>query len=133
MRLGVVGSGCCALWLFTVLVSGCGPRRAADNGVAPDPNEPTPLTVRNDNLMDAIVFVYHDGQATRVGTGDMRLSSANFMLAPWLLGPTRNINLAAHPIGSPTSINTELIHVQVGQFIEWRLASDLATSSVSVY
>ena len=132
MRLGVVGSGCCALWLFTALMSGCGPRRAAENEVAPDPNEPTPLTVKNDNLLDAIVFVYHDGQATRVGTVTAS-SSANFMLAPWLLGPTRNINLAAHPIGSPTSINTELIHVQVGQFIEWRLANDLATSSVSVY
>jgi hypothetical protein len=61
MRLGVVCSGCCALWLFTALVGGCGPRHTADNEVAPDPNEPTPLTVRNDNLLDAIVFVYHDG------------------------------------------------------------------------
>jgi hypothetical protein len=48
--------------------SGCGGRHAAENDPAPDPEAPTSLTINNDNLLDAIVYVYHDGQASRVGT-----------------------------------------------------------------
>ena len=112
--------------------TGCGGRHEPEGGAAPDPNAPTPLTINNNNWLDAIVFVYHDGEASRVGTVTAA-SSAHFFLAPWMLGPTRNIRLVAHPIGSSGSVNTELIHVQPGQFIEWRLENELATSTVAVY
>jgi len=62
-----------------------------------------------------------------------RRTGANFYLASWILGPTRTIRLIAHPIGSPSSIDTELIHVQPGQFIDWHLENDLTLSSVAVY
>jgi hypothetical protein len=123
--LAVVGS-------FIAGSTGCGARHEPEDGAAPDPSAPTPLTVSNNNWLDAIVFVYHDGQASRVGTV-IAASSANFFLAPWMLGPTRNIRLVAHPIGSPRSVDTELIHVQPGQFIEWRLETELAASTVAVY
>jgi hypothetical protein len=134
MRFTLLRSASCTLMLLNGLIasSGCGGPHAADNDPAPDPEAPTSLIINNDNLLDAIVYVYHDGQASRVGTVTAS-SSANFMLARWLLGPTRNIRLAAHPIGSTQSVNSDLIHVQPGQFIEWRLATELAASTVSVY
>jgi len=135
MRFTLLRSASCTLMLLNSLIvaaSGCGGRHEADDEPAPDRDAPTALTITNDNLLDAIVYVYHDGQASRVGTVTAS-SSANFMLASWLLGPTRNIRLAAHPIGSTESVNSDLIHVQPGQFIEWRLATELAASTVSVY
>jgi hypothetical protein len=130
-----VRSASYALTLASSLVAGsggCGPRREPESGVAPDPGAPTALSITNNNWLDAIVFVYHDGEQSRVGIVTAA-TSAHFSLASWLLGPTRSIRLVAHPIGSSRSIGTEVIHVQPGQLIEWRLENDLALSSVAVY
>ena len=43
------------------------------------------------------------------------------------------IRLLADPIGSGDAVGTETIHIQPGQFIEWRLESQLARSTVAVY
>jgi hypothetical protein len=138
MPIALVAARCAgySLILASALVAGSagcgGGRHEPESAAAPDRNAPTALSVTNNNWLDAIVFVYHDGEAARVGTVTAT-SSANFFLAPWILGPTRTIRLVAHPIGSPSSIGTELIHVQPGQFIEWRLENELALSSVAVY
>jgi hypothetical protein len=112
--------------------AGCGGRPEPESGAAPDRSAPTALSVTNNNWLDAAVFVYHDGEVSRVGTVTAA-TSANFNLASWILGPTRTIRLVAHPIGSPSSIDTELIHVQPGQLIDWHLENDLTLSSVAVY
>jgi len=46
---------------------------------------------------------------------------------------SRNIRPLANPIGADASVRTETIHIQPGQFIEWRLESQLARSTVAVY
>ena len=46
---------------------------------------------------------------------------------------SRNVRLLANPIGADASVRTETIHIQPGQFIEWRLESQLARSTVAVY
>jgi hypothetical protein len=124
-----------ALSLAVSLVTGsagCGGRNEPEGEAAPDPSAPVPLTINNNNWLDAVIFIYHDGELSRVGTVTAA-SSTNFFLAPWMLGPTRSVRLVAHPVGSARSINTELIHVQPGQFIEWRLENQLSFSSVAVY
>jgi hypothetical protein len=50
-----------------------------------------------------------------------------------MIGQSRNIRLLADPIGSDASARTETLHIQPGQFIEWRLESQLARSTVAVY
>jgi hypothetical protein len=125
----------CTLSLLVALVAGsvgCGGRHHVDEEPEADPNAPTPLTVTNNNWLDVVVYVYHDGEASRVATVTAA-SAANFFLPAWMLGHSRSIRLIGHPVGSHSSISTELIHVQPGQFIEWRLESDLARSSVAVY
>ena len=117
---------------FAAASGGCAGRHEAGDATAPNSTAPTTLTIHNYNWLDAVIYVYHDGELTRVGSVTAA-SSANFMLAPWVLGPTRNIRLAVHPIGSPQSLNTELIHVQPGQLIEWRLENVLEHSSFGVY
>jgi len=112
--------------------SGCGRPPTPETGAAPDRDAPVSLTISNNNWLDATILVEHDGQVTRVGTVTAA-SSAGFSLPSWMLGPERNVRLIAHPIGSNQMIDTELLHVQPGQFIEWHLESQLAMSSVGVY
>ena len=121
------------LALVTGLAAGCGRHRVEDE---PDPEgdayAPTPLTVENNNWLDVVVFVLHDGELTRVGTVTAA-SSSNFFLPSWMIGQSRNVRLLGDPIGSDESVRTETIHIQPGQFIEWRLESQLARSTVAVY
>ena len=125
-----------ALVLFAAvagLTIGCARHQVEDDA---EPEEdlyaPTPLTVENNNWLDVVIFVFHDGELSRVGTVTAA-SSTNFFLPSWMIGQSRNIRLLADPIGSDASARTETLHIQPGQFIEWRLESQLARSTVAVY
>jgi hypothetical protein len=112
-------------------------RHAAPDGASPeeepvDPDAPTELSISNSYWLDIVIFIAHDGEASRVGTVTAA-SDASFVLPRWMLGQTRSVRLVADPVGAESGIQTELIHVQPGQFIEWRLESQLARSTVSVY
>jgi hypothetical protein len=121
-----------ALALTAALAVGACGRHPIDTDPPPDANEPTELTVNNQHWLDVIVYVTHDGQTTRVGTVTAT-STAVFNLAPWMLGESRLIQLIGDPVGEDGNIGTELLKIQPGQTIEWRLESQLARSSVSVY
>jgi len=118
---------------IAAVAAGCARHKVEDAAeYEEDLNAPTPLTVDNNNWLDVVIFVFHDGELSRVGTVTAA-SSTNFFLPAWMIGSSRNIRLLADPIGSDESARTELIHIQPGQFIEWRLESQLARSTVAVY
>ena len=114
------------------LAVGCGGHHEVDDEPEADPQAPTPLTITNNNWLDAVIYIFHDGETTRISTVTAA-TTGNFFLPAWMLGHSRTVRLIAHAVGSNGSITTESIHVQPGQFIEWRLESDLARSSVAVY
>jgi hypothetical protein len=124
--------------LMALLASGmaCGGGRSEEGDVEPevayDRDTPAALTIANNHWLDVIIFVFHDGEMSRVGTVTAA-SNANFTLPPWMLGQSRNVRLLADPVGSEGWIRSEVIQVQPGQSIEWRLESQLARSSVMVY
>lgn len=122
----------CFLVGLAAAAAGCGGRHHPEDEPEADPNAPTPLTVQNNNWLDVVVYVYHDGVATRIATVTAA-STGNYFLAPWMLGHSRLIRLIGHAVGANTSISTELIHVQAGQFVVWTLETDLSRSTVSVY
>jgi hypothetical protein len=97
-----------------------------------DRDTPVALAISNNHWLDVTIFVFHDGELSRVGSVTAA-SNGSFSLAPWMLGHSRNIRLLADPIGAEGWIRSETIHVQPGQSIEWRLESQLARSSVMVY
>jgi hypothetical protein len=119
---------------LTLAVLACGGRSEPDDDLEPEPdrNEPVPLTVTNAYRLDVVIFIYHDGELSRVGTVTSS-SSATFSLAPWMLGQSRTVRLFGDPIGSNESARTEAIHIQPGQYIDWRLESQLNRSTVAVY
>jgi len=114
------------------LAGGCGGHHQVEDEPEADPQAPTPLTVDNNHWLDVVVYVFHDGEFSRVGTVTAA-SSTDFVLPSWMMGQSRNIRLLGHPIGSNDGVRTELIHIQPGQIIEWRLESQLARSTVAVY
>lgn len=113
-------------------IGACGGRGRPEDAPAPDPLAPVELTVDNNHWEDVTIFVFHDEELSRVGIVTAA-SSANFFVPTWMLGQSRSIRLLADPVGSGQWIRTEVIHVQPGQFIEWRLERQLARSSVAVY
>lgn len=106
--------------------------QAAPEAEGADPDAPTELVVSNAHWLDITIFVVHDGQTSRVGTATAA-STTSFVLRRWMLGPTRTVRLIGNPIGAGSNVQTELIHIQPGQFIEWRLESQLVRSTVAVY
>jgi hypothetical protein len=115
-----------------LVLSGCGGRKQVDTEPAADPNAPVELTITNQHWLDVVIFVAHDGETTRVGTVTAA-STAVFTLAPWMIGQSRSIRLVGDPVGEGGYVGTETLTIQPGQTIEWRLESQLARSSVSVY
>ncbi len=90
------------------------------------------LNVTNHNYLDVVVYVFHDGQRTRVGTVTGS-SSTVFFLPTRLLGQGREIRLIGDAIGSDAYAVTDVLIVQRGQYIEWTLETDLRRSSVGVF
>jgi hypothetical protein len=119
--------------VILVFFAACG-RKSEELASAPPPERDVPaeLTVNNTHWLDVVVYVSHDGELTRVGTVTA-VSTANFSLAPWMLGQQRLIRLVGDPVGEPGVVRTDLLNIQPGQMIEWRLESKLARSSVMVY
>jgi hypothetical protein len=90
------------------------------------------LHVTNHNYLDVVIYVLHDGQATRVGTVTGSSSLLLFIPAR-LLGMGHDLQLLGDPIGSPDFARTETLIIEPGQYIEWTLETDLRRSSVGVY
>jgi hypothetical protein len=90
------------------------------------------LSVTNHNYLDVVIYILHDGQRTRVGTVTGS-SSQLFYVPVRLLGIGHDLQLLGDAIGSPDFARTETLIIQLGQYIEWTLETDLRRSSVGVF
>jgi hypothetical protein len=101
-----------------------------DSGPSPE-SDGFGLTLTNHNLLDVNVFVFHDGQADRVGT--VPASSTRVMVLPlWMLGQSKAIKLIAEPIGADTRYTTDLLSVQPGQTVRLTIETPLERSNYSL-
>jgi hypothetical protein len=90
------------------------------------------VTVNNNHRADVTVYVIGNGQARRVGVATAA-QTTSFDVAVSLLGPGRELQLRADPIGARATHTSDLIRVGPGQRVEWTLETDLSRSSVAVY
>ncbi len=107
----------------------CSHNPPSDDG--PDPRfDPIPIHVRNENFLDAIVYVVVSGVSRRLGmvTGN----SAGDFTVPWSLGSTSGITLAVHPIGGRSGFTLPTVNVGVGQIVDLEIGSVLIHSTVTV-
>ena len=117
--------------IAALLVSGCrGPRQNVDPEPAPAADGFS-LVLNNHQVLDANIFVQHDGQVDRVGM--VSASSSKVLVLPlWLLGQSKNIRLIAEPIGNDSRYTTDMLFVQPGQIIELNVEGVLERSNYSI-
>jgi hypothetical protein len=98
---------------------------------AASPLQPTLVTVRNDNWLDAVVYAMRGASRVRLGTV-AGLSTAT-LKAPSNYAPDGTFQLLVDPIGSNTVYMTDGFVVSPGQRVELSIAPSLRMSSVAVW
>ena len=124
-------NGLLAAALVAVASAGaCAPAAQArgSEGIGQDQ---TALIVENNNWQDMALYLLRSGTKVRIGSVPS-FSKARIPLSGALIG-AGEIQLLADPIGSSRRFVTELIHVQPGQQVLFRLENNLAVSSYSVW
>jgi len=87
--------------------------------------------LNNHQVLDANIFIQHDGQVDRVGM--VSASSSKVLVLPlWLLGQSNNIRLIAEPIGNDARYTSDMLLVQPGQMIELNVEGVLERSNYSI-
>lgn len=119
-----------AVVLLTISLACRGPRQNVESAAAPEADGFS-LVLNNHQVLDANIFVQHDGQVDRVGM--VSASSSKVLVLPlWLLGQSRTIRLIAEPIGNDTRYTTDPLFVQPGQVIELNVEGVLERSNYSI-
>ena len=98
---------------------------------AASPLQPTLVSVRNDNWLDAVVYAVRGASRVRLGTV-AGLSTAT-LKAPSSYAPDGTFQLLVDPIGSNTVFMTDGFVVSPGQRVELSIAPSLRMSSVAVW
>jgi len=121
---------CLLITMVTVCaVAGCWGHRASSQV---EPDAAATLRVENRDWLDVDVYVVQNGHRTRLGTVTAT-STKSFTFPHSLVLQRAPIQLLATPIGGPRSLVTESIVVKPGTRVDWLLASNLSTSTLSVY
>jgi hypothetical protein len=118
------------LLTFATFLACRGPRQNVEAGAAPETGGFS-LVLNNHQVLDANIFVQHDGQVDRVGMVSAS-SSKSLTLPLWLLGQSRLIRLIAEPIGNDTRYTSDYLSVQPGQVIELNVEGVLERSNYSI-
>jgi hypothetical protein len=115
---------------FTTFLACRGPRQNVEAGAAPEA-ERFSLVLNNHQVLDANVFIQHDGQVDRVGM--VSASSSRVLELPlWMLGQSRLIRLIAEPIGNDERYTSDFLLVQPGQVVELNVEGVLQRSNYSI-
>lgn len=107
-------------------------RRGGDESDRTEKKRETLLVVENRHWADVTVYVIRGGARARMGTVTS-MSTVTFVVPPEMLSAGADIRLLADPVGSTTEFLSELVRVEPGEEIEWRLANKLIHSSLSVW
>jgi hypothetical protein len=119
-----------ALLAVSLVVACRGPRQNVDSAPAPEADGFS-LVLNNHQVLDANIFVQHDGQVDRVGM--VSASSSKVLALPlWMLGQSKTIRLIAEPIGNDARYTTDYLSVQPGQVIELNVEGVLERSNYSI-
>jgi len=130
-RLRIFGTAPTFLTLITLLTLSCrGPRQNVAAAAAPEADGFS-LVLNNHQVLDANIFVQHDGQVDRVGMVSAS-SSKSLVLPLWLLGQSRLIRLIAEPIGSDARYTSDFLSVQPGQVVELNVEGVLERSNYNI-
>ncbi len=95
-------------------------------------SERTTVRVVNDNWNDITVYAVRAGFRRRLGTVTS-LTSRVFTLPQMFLIPSDDLRLIADPIGSRGVYVSEVLVVDAGDVVEWRLWNNIGLSNIFIY
>lgn len=98
---------------------------------APSGRKAVEVVVQNNNWMDMTIYVVRDGTRVRLGTVTT-MTSSNFRLPRSLDAATTSFRLLADPVGSSETFVSDVVTVNPGERVQWRLENHLALSSFLV-
>lgn len=119
-----------ALMLALAATASCAHKNSPNEEPAPMP-EPITVSVRNENFLDMNVAVVANGVSRRLGSVSGN-GTATFTVN-WNVANGNLIAITATPIGGRGQASTGQVSVNPGQVIEFRVASVLRQSAVSVH
>ncbi len=95
-------------------------------------SERTTVRVVNDNWHDITVYAVRAGFRRRLGTVTS-LTSSVFTLPQMFLISGDDLRLIADPIGSRGVYVSEVLVVDAGDVVEWRLWNNIGLSNIFIY
>ena len=93
---------------------------------------PATLHVENHNWQDVDIQILHGGIRVRLGMVN-GASEKSFAFPRTVMGDLGEVQLIAHAIGTPETIETGEIVLKPGTRVQWTLETSLNRSSLSVY
>jgi len=114
---------------MAVLFASCASSRGVQVGSSAV-DRALPVQVQNDNTSDVDVYVMSGGQVNRLGTVTA-LSSDTLKIPATAVTRGTNLRLLADPIGATGAYLSDPILVSSGDVLVFRVASQLALSTVT--
>lgn len=96
------------------------------------PDTPATLHVDNHNYENVDIQVSYRGLRSHLGSVNAS-GTTDIVFPKYLLSDLGEVQLIAHAIGTPSTIETAVIVLKPGTKVRWTLETDLSRSSVSVY
>jgi hypothetical protein len=118
-----------AMLMVVGMVAGCVHRSVSDGYQGAVDST---VHVENHHWGDVNIFLLHDGQRTRLGTVTAA-SDATFTI-PWrIIGSAGQLQLEAHAIALPGTLDSETMSYRAGMQINWTLETNLERATLSTY
>lgn len=114
---------------MTLLFAACASSRGAQVGSSAV-DRALPVQVQNDNTSDVDVYVMSGGQVTRLGTVTA-LSGDTLQIPATAVARGTDLRLLADPIGATGAYLSDPILFSSGDVLVFRVASQLALSTVT--
>ena len=117
---------------LALLCAGCASAGATHDAAAPAFPHRTFVVVTNDNWLDVNVYALRSGVPFRLGTV-RGLTSDRLALPSSLVAGGGNLRLLVDPIGSNEKYTTDMLAIQPGQWVDFRVGNRLAISSYAIW
>ncbi len=119
-----------AVLMVAGLVAGCARNRRVTDGY--QGNLDSTVHIENHHWGDVDIFLLHDGQRTRLGMVTAT-TDQTFTIRSRLVGSAAQLQLEAHAIGRPGTLDSETMSYRPGMQINWTLEINLARATLSIY
>lgn len=117
--------------LYAILLAGC--VGVARHGPQADTSseDRTTVSVKNDNSNDVRIYLTRSTMRYALGTVPS-MDERDFDIPSGALAPGSQLRLVADPVGIATPHRTEVLMLQPGQTILYRIRSELSTSYYTI-